>query len=179
MRQFYSNLIFKRFLNSLPDLRSVIPDPLLPFVDCLEAFREVQLACFGYTLDPNWRATLAKFDITFLHLHTHHSFSESTKIHMIRSHLSEFIEFSGQSIGSFSEQELGNQKFFIGLSTESFLLFLENSHSHFEMIWNRYKVKDRSNPNYVINLLAAVLKYNSDNIQSSFIYSNLIMFEYQ
>ena len=72
--------------------------------------------------------------------------SETVKIHIILTHVEEFIRKEGRPLGEFSEQEL------------------ENSHSAWLVVWSRYKVKDMSSDIYLQRLPKAVDNFNSNNI---------------
>lgn len=72
--------------------------------------------------------------------------SESNKLHIMRLHVSEFCSETGESLGKYSEQEL------------------ENTHSAYEAVWERYKVKDITNSNYASRQHKAIMCFNSYNV---------------
>ena len=108
--------------------------------------RDTVDSTFGFTLDPFYQDVISRFEVAFFKLREVFGVSESTKLHIIFTHLPQFIELSGKPLGEFSEQEL------------------ENSHSAFEHIWDRYRVKDTTNPTYIDNYVRAVLNFNASNI---------------
>ena len=135
-----------KVLNSLPSLFEILPDDLFSFYNCLKDFKDVIDSCFGFTLDENYREVISKFQSSFSQLHMEFSVTETVKIHIILTHITQFIEQEGRPLGKYSEQEL------------------ENSHSAWVVIWARYKVKDFDSPTYSDHILRAVLNFNSNNI---------------
>ena len=72
--------------------------------------------------------------------------SETPKIHVVLTHIVQFIYKTGCGLGKFSEQEL------------------ENSHSAFQDIWKIYLIKDTSSELYLDHYYRAHLNFNSNNI---------------
>ena len=135
-----------KVLRSLDLLAQVLPTSFSPFLDCLCGLRDTVDSTFGFTLDPFYTDVINRFKVSFENLSEKFGVSESIKLHMIFTHVPQFIEMTGKPLGEFSEQEL------------------ENSHSAFDHIWARYKVKDTTNPTYTSNYLRAVLNFNANNI---------------
>ena len=109
------------------------PAHLVPFLDCLYGLRNTVDSAFGFTLDPCYKDVIQNFQNSFERLRSEFSVSETIKLHIIFTHVPQFIEMTGKSLGEFSEQGL------------------KNSHSAFEHLWNRYRVKDTSNQTYMDN----------------------------
>ena len=68
------------------------------------------------------------------------------QVHLVKHHLSEYIEMEGMPMALFSEQTG------------------EALHSNFQRHWQHYQVKDPDAPAYKENLLRAVVSYNSCHI---------------
>ena len=115
-------------------------------LDCLYGLRDTIDSTFGFTLDPYYEEVIDKFKLSFDVLRARFGVSETTKLHIIFTHMKQFIQMTGKPIGQFSEQEL------------------ENFHSAFEHIWSRYRVKDTTSSVYMANYSRAVLNFNSNNI---------------
>ena len=135
-----------KVLKNLHLLAEIIPAHLFPFLDCLYGLRNTVDSTFGFTLDPCYKEVIRNFQNCFERLRSEFSVSETTKLHIMFTHVPQFINMTGKSLGEFSEQEL------------------ENSHSAFEHLWNRYRVKDISNQTYIDNYFRAVLNFNANNI---------------
>ena len=116
------------------------------FLDCLVGLRDTINSTFGFILDPYYQGVISRFHKSFKDLRSRFNVSETTKLHIIFTHVAQFIELTGKPLGEFSEQEL------------------ENSHSAFESIWNRYRVKKTSSEVYSANYFRAVLGFNAQNI---------------
>ena len=135
-----------KVLKNLNGLGEILPQNFSLFLDCLEGLRDTIESTFGFTLDPHYKVVIDAFKKSFDKLRSEFGVSETTKLHIIFTHVSQFIEFTGKPLGEFSEQEL------------------ENSHSAFENLWNRYRVKKSSSDIYSVNYLRAVLNFNAQNI---------------
>ena len=135
-----------KILKNLHSLEEVLPSEFLPFLHCLENFRDTLDSCFGYTLDPFYKDVITRFRSSFNHLRDQFGCSETNKLHIIFNHVADFIEEVGKPLGEFSEQEL------------------ESAHSEFAKIWARYKVKQLKSKFFAPNYLRAVLTFNSLHI---------------
>ena len=135
-----------KVLKNLDLLADIIPSPYVPFLDCLYGLRDTIDSAFGFTLDPFYEDVIQHFQQSFEKLRLEFGVSETTKLHIMFNHVGQFIKMTGKPLGEFSEQEL------------------ENSHSAFEHIWDRYRVKDVSSQTYLLNYYRAVLNFNANNI---------------
>ena len=135
-----------KVLKNLHSLEEILPAIYSPFLDCLVGLRDTIDSTFGFTLDPNYQEVIDRFKKSFDNLRSMFGVSVTTKLHIIFTHVSQFIELTGKPLGEFSEQEL------------------ENSHSAFESLWNRYRVKKTNCEMYSVNYLRAVLNFNALNI---------------
>ena len=135
-----------KVLKNLDLLGDIIPPAYISFLDCLYGLRNIIDSTFGFTLDPYYEDVIQNFTQSFEKLRLEFGVSETTKLHIIFNHVAQFILLTGKPLGEFSEQEL------------------ENSHSAFEHIWDRYRVKDVSSQTYLSNYYRAVLNFNANNI---------------
>ena len=134
-------------MKNLSSLEDILPPEFLPFLHCLENFRDTLDSCFGYSLDPFYKDVIQRFRTSFDVLRSLFGCSETNKLHIIFNHIGDFIEIVGKPLGEFSEQEL------------------ESSHSSFAKIWARYKVKQLKSAFFAPNYLKAVLTFNSLHIE--------------
>lgn len=135
-----------KVLKNLDLLGEIIPSQFLPFLQCLENFRDTMDSCFGYSLDPYYKDVIGRFKSSFDSLREMFGCSETNKLHIIFNHVEDFIEEVGRPLGEYSEQEL------------------ESSHSKFAQIWSRFKVKQLTSEHFPPSYLKAVLTFNSLHI---------------
>ena len=135
-----------KVLRNLDSLGTVMPANLLVFLETLESFRDVVDSCFGFLLDPYYKLVLAKFRDKFSVLQKMFNVSMTNKLHIISTHVEDFCDQVGRGLGEYSEQET------------------ENAHSAFEMIWDRYRVRDLNSKVYHVNYFKAVMNFNSNNV---------------
>ena len=135
-----------KVLRNLESLEEVIPATFSIFLETLKAFRDVVESCFGFLLDPFYKMVLARFRSQFKMLQEKFQVSMTNKIHIICIHVEEFCDLVGRGLGEFSEQET------------------ENSHSAFDFILDRYRVKDMNSPVYHVQYYKAVMNFNSNNV---------------
>ena len=96
---------------------------LMPFVNTLEAFKEVVETCFGYSFHENFDRAIEKFEEMWMNLKNSFGISVPTKCHIIFRHVKDFIQEKRQPIGMLSEQ------------------VVEATHSKWSNIWDNYKVR--------------------------------------
>lgn len=130
-----------RLLQHLDDLEKLIPRNLKPYVSALRDFDNVRKACFGMTLDPNFKHYIKKFGDAFENL----GLSKFPKLHVLVDHVPEFIDRKQKPLGFYSEQAS------------------ESVHYDFQKTWEYFKVNN-SHPSFGSQLYRAVLKYNKKHI---------------
>ena len=135
-----------KVMRSLGHLESLVPAELLPFVDTMRAFYDVVESTFGYTLDPFYENCINNFKLSFETLQGKFQITETVKVHMIKNHVQQYITMTGRSLGTESEQAL------------------ENAHSSFQVIWNKYKVKNSQSEIYKLMYFRAIMNFNGDHI---------------
>ena len=72
-----------------------IPDECLPFLHAISAFQKVVASCYGYKLASTYKEDIASFKAAYRKLHV----NDTTKIHIVVEHLTEFIEMSSNVLG--------------------------------------------------------------------------------
>ena len=135
-----------KVLKNLNQLEDVIPSDFLAFVDLMVSFRNVLDSCLGSQLDPYYKDRICDFSTKLDIVKEKFGMTESNKLHTLRVHVSEFCDETKESLGKYSEQEL------------------ENTHSAYEAVWERYKVKYIKNSNYASRQHQAIMCFNSYNI---------------
>ena len=113
-----------KVLKNLDSLEEKIPTSFTTFMATLRAFRDVVNSTFGFCLDPSYKDVCSKFSSIYRKLQEEFNLSMTNKIHIIVAHVAEFCELVGRGLGEFSEQET------------------ENSHSAFDSLLDRYRVRD-------------------------------------
>ena len=135
-----------KVLESLESLAEVLPPQFSTFLVTLQSFRDVVISCFGFLLDPYYKAVLAKFRDSYKGLRRDYNISVTNKIHIISAHVEQFCELTGKGLGEFSEQET------------------ENAHTMFDVTWSRCKVKDSCSTVYHQQYFKALMDFNSKNV---------------
>ena len=135
-----------KVLRNLESLMEVLPQEFSLFMDTMSAFKNVIDSCFGYVLDPFYKQVLERFRTSMKKLNEQFNVSITNKFHVICVHLEEFCDLVSQGLGMFSEQET------------------ESSHSSFDKLLDRYRVKDINSDVYGIQYFKAVMNYNSNNV---------------
>ena len=130
-------------MKHLEVLDNILPRELTAFYD---SFKGVFDGAFGFTLDPFYEDTIQHFESCFLKLKEQFGVSITPKVHIMITHVPEFISRTGKPLGLFSEQ------------------VVENAHSSFDKVFDFYRVKDVDCEKYSKNLLRAVLHYNGYHI---------------
>ena len=98
-------------------------DNLHIFVDCMESLQKVRKACFGFTLDGNYKEYIEDFKADWTQLNHEFGISFPNKVHIITSHLADFIERQKRPLGEFTEE------------------VVEAAHQRLDKIWEWYCVK--------------------------------------
>ena len=116
--------------------------PAKVFIDALKALNELVAGCFGKSLCSDYVERIQIFSEKYDQC----KISITSKAHAIKSHLKPFLDKHNVGLSLFSEQAF------------------EAIHSKFLQIWAKYKIKDKSNPNFFEALFRAVLDFNGGNI---------------
>ena len=101
---------------------------------------------FGFVLDPFYEIIIEKLRSTFSILKVNFGVTGSVKIHIILTHITQFLQLTGEPLGPYSEQAL------------------EDAHSMFQVYWDRLLIKDLNPPNYLPIYQKAILTMNSFNV---------------
>ena len=116
--------------------------PARAYIDALKDFDGVVGGCFGKTLCSDYQERIDKFSKSYDECGA----SVTSKVHAVKAHLKAFLSKHEVGLAVFSEQAF------------------EAIHSRFLDVWEKYKIKDQSNPNYIKALLRAVLEFNGINL---------------
>ena len=141
----------KRLLNNLDNLGVFAENSLnaethakvIPFIVALQTFNEVRKSCFGQAVSENYEKCITDFSEAYRSL----GISIPLKVHLVESHLSEFIKMKGGEIGAgyYSEQAM------------------ESCHKDFKLEWEPNKVREADN-DYGRKLLSTIIRYNGKHI---------------
>ena len=130
----------KKLLNKVDLLRR---DSLhcLEYVDVLQKFNKVVDACFGVSLNENYKQYVEDFKESYLKLGT----PITPKVHAVFFHVTDFCDKNERGLGFYGEQAM------------------ESVHHDFNVTWMKYKVSQQ-NPKYGEQLFWAVCEYNSNHM---------------
>ena len=131
-----------RLLKNLDMLRNMLPPHLISYYECFLAFRDAMHACLGYSIDPDFKEKVSKFEQTYMAL----DISVTTKVHIMTRHVPEYLEKHCKPLGHFSEQ------------------VVEQCHAKFDRLFNSYRIKNIQHPNYLEHLYRAIMHFNSHHI---------------
>ena len=131
----------KKLLRKAPALKRVLPRNLKKYAIALMSFNKVVHACFGNTLDKDYKLKIDEFKMDYLNV----GISVTPKVHCVFEHVSEFISRRGMSLGKYAEQAS------------------ESVHCDFLKEWKRYAC-DISHPTYPDKIRSCVVKYNSKHV---------------
>ena len=95
-----------KFLSSLDDLREVIPPEFASFVDFFDDLRETIQSTFGFELDPNYKTVLSRLNSSFQIIKEKFDVPETVKLHIMLTHLEQFIDITGKSLACIQNKDL-------------------------------------------------------------------------
>lgn len=114
---------------------------ILNVFQALNLYKRIYKACFMEKLDPGYATMIEEFGEIWENL----KLPNSSKFHILRFHVKQFCDKTGQSLGVFGEQAS------------------ESVHSDFTETWGRYRTPNTSK-SYLRQLLSAVVDYNSGHL---------------
>ena len=125
--------------------------PLQPevwlFFAAMKAFVQLQKRCFSKRIDSaGYRDELKTFKSACVRLPV---VKIPVKMHILVAHLDRALRETSRGLGADSEQ--GH----------------ERAHPEFAQVWNRYRVRDVTNPIYSQHLKSALLAYNTSHVPES------------
>ena len=141
-----------KFLNNLEKFkeRLMVSDDLRLFYNFFIAFKQLKDGVFGSVLADNWRDVCAGFRTSLSLLNSCLGVPITPKLHVMATHIEEWVETHGRSMGDDSKQAL------------------EASHGRFSKVWESYQVRDEDSDSFLKNGLAAGLQFNADNTNRVF-----------
>ena len=125
-------------------MQLIRPKFLLPHLKALQAFKKVVDACFGYSLDPEYRRIIEEFKMAWQSLVNDDFFTFFYKVHVVCSHVADFVDRVGGPLGPYSEQAG------------------EAVHLNFKSLFDRFRYLPNKTSGE--RLLAAVAEYNYRHI---------------
>ena len=126
-----------------------MPTNCKPFMDFLYAYAAVVKSQFHVELLDSWQDDTVVFGEKLAALQVAFPKVRMTpKWHIILNHVPEWIRRNLKGLGQVSEQEV------------------EDCHSHFKKVWEKYCVKSVDNPAYLPNYYRAVTDHNTTNLGS-------------
>ena len=136
-----------KFLNNLERFkqRLVASDDLLLFYNFFCAFKNLKDGTFGTILAENWQELCEEFRSSLLILNSSMGVPITPKLHVMATHIQEWLATHRRALGDDSEQAL------------------ESSHRIFSKVWESYQVRDENSDAFLKNDLAAGLHFNADN----------------
>ena len=139
-----------KVLKNLSLLEEAIPPHCKPFTEFLHSYAAVVKSQFQVNLLDSWQEDSNNFGARLLELQVAFPCVRMTpKWHIILNHVPEWLKRNNKGLGQVSEQEV------------------EDTHSQFEKVWAKYRVKSVSNPVYESNYFRAVTDNNTTNMGST------------
>ena len=136
-----------KLLRNLDLLDEVVKEKCKPFIAFLRAYAGVVKSQFHVDLIDSWQEETIIFGEKLAELQkAFPSVRMTPKWHIILNHVPEWIRRNNRGLGQVSEQEV------------------EDTHSQFEKVWDKYRVKSVSNPAYLPNYFRAVTDNNTTNL---------------
>ena len=87
-------------LKHVDEIEKYLPPELKKFTEALRKLDLMKKSCFSTSLAPDWEQRMIEFENSYDEL----GISQIPKSHICFKHVSEFINFTGKSLGSLSEQ---------------------------------------------------------------------------
>ena len=100
----------------------------------------------GFTLDPDYLKMIENLRRSIDLINSNFDVTEIPKLHIILTHVPQFLAKTKRALGEFSEQAL------------------EATHSLFVDVWKKYQMKDISAANYNTRYYRAIMDFNANNI---------------
>ena len=145
----------KKILNNINLIEKEVPQEFSPFIDALDALKEVRHATYGNKLSycsprpaPYFDNVIKNFEDKYNILKDTFKVSITNKIHIMSEHIPEYIREKELSLGRSSDQ------------------LIESTHQHTNKIFSRskYFVKNVSSPYHKKKLKMGLNHYNSYNV---------------
>ena len=139
----YNGNYVEKILKNLEELNAIVDPEYKPFIEALQAIKDVQDCCFKPVLKPNYQEAINRFETAWYNIYIEFEIPFSNKCHVIIDHIPQVIERTGKSLYMASEQ------------------VVEATHAKFDMFWQRYKVNDVERQSHGVKLFACVGDFNS------------------
>ena len=136
-----------KVLKNVNLLEEIISPTYKPFTNFLHAYAAVVKSQFQVSLQDSWQEDTNNFGVRLAELQkAFPSVRMTPKWHIILNHVPEWLMRNNRGLGQVSEQEV------------------EDTHSQFEKVWAKYRVKSVLNPIYINNYYRAVTDHNTTNL---------------
>lgn len=128
----------KTLLNNIQKLKEILPAELQYFASIFGSFRNVVTACFSSRLETDYQEKLDHFEWIL----RNHNIDCTPKLHILFSHVPEFIQKFNRALGIYSEQSL------------------ESLHHEYKQHADNYKAS-KTNPDCLVRCVSS---FNANNI---------------
>ena len=117
---------------------------VLPYIETLRSFDRVVSSCFSQSLDPGYERNIETFSTKYRSL----GISVTPKVHIVESHVSEFLKLKGEiaGLGFWSEQAM------------------EAGHHDFKIEWEKVKVS-ANHAEYGERMFQTVVRYAGKHLK--------------
>ena len=88
-----------KLLKHTSELKKNVPEYLHIFVDCMDSQNDVKKACFGFTLEQNYKEKIEELEDLWNTLHDNFGVTIPNKCHVIFSHVPQLKNKTGHSQG--------------------------------------------------------------------------------
>ena len=112
-----------KILKNLGKLDQILDVKYKPFVQTLQSLKELDEGVSSMKLDQNYEKLIESFKLNWLNLNCQFNVPVTNKCHIIMTHLKEYIELTGKSLGHTTDQtiEATHQLLHKRLSTSKYL----------------------------------------------------------
>ena len=133
---------------NIDKLESKIPDEHKSIIDAFKATKYLNKCVSGKVLDENWKESVDKFEESISFLHGKYGLSLTPKLHILITHVPQYIMLTGKPLGYISDQTVDMAHQLVNRRMER----------------SNYYVKSLTNENHGKNLLKGILHVNTYNI---------------
>ena len=106
----FTGKVLRRIISpsSLSLLSTYLGDTAAPYINYLDSLREIYVVCTNKKLDDDYsyEEKVTEFQQSFDEVNRVFNLSETTKVHILYSHVQEFISIHGHSMAMFSDEPI-------------------------------------------------------------------------
>ena len=137
-----------KLMNLVDRLETMIPDEHKSIIDAFKAIKYLNKCVSGKILDENWKQSIASFEESIMFLHGKYGLSLTPKMHILCTHVAQYIELTGKPLGYVTDQTIENAHQLVNRRMER----------------SQYYVKSLNSDSHGQNLLKGILHVNTYNI---------------